>query len=80
MKQRKNVGTSMGKKEKATQEKITIQLEEITQKVLTKEGRLKRYRERVKQYRQERTCQNNERKFYQQVGGDNTKTYQQPDA
>ena len=32
--------------------KITVQLEEINQKVLAKEGRLKRYRQRVKQYRQ----------------------------
>ena len=45
-----------------------------------KEGRLKRYRQRVKQYRQNRTFQNNERKFYQQLGGHDTKTYQQPGA
>ena len=59
--------------------KITVQLEEIYQKVLTKEGRLKRYRQGVKQYRQNRTFQNNERKFYQHLGGNDTKTYQQPD-
>ena len=35
--------------------KKTVQLEEINQKLLTKEGRLKRYRQRVKQYRQNRT-------------------------
>ena len=46
---------------------ITIRLEEINQKVLAKEGRLKRYRQRVKQYRQNKTFQNNERKFYQQL-------------
>ena len=40
---------NMGKKEKATQEKITIPLEEINQKVLAKEIRLKRYRQMVKQ-------------------------------
>ena len=34
----------------------------------------------VKQYRQNRIFQNNERKFYQQLAGDDTKTYQQPDA
>ena len=60
--------------------KITVQLEEINQKILAKEGRLKRYRQRVKQYRQNRTFQNNERKFYQQLGRSDTKTYQQPDA
>ena len=67
-------------KEKTTQEKLTVQLEEIHQKVLAKEGRLKRYRQRVKQYRQNRTFQNNEKKFYQQLGGDNNKTHQQPNA
>ena len=61
------------KKEKATRRKITVQLEEINQKVLAKEGRLKRYRQSVKQYRQNRTFQNNERKFYQQLGGDDAK-------
>ena len=34
---------------------MTIQLEEINQKVLAKEGKLKRYRARVKQYKQNRT-------------------------
>ena len=60
--------------------KMTRQFKEINQKVLMKEGKLKRYRQRVKQYRQNRTFQNNERKFYQQVRGDDTKTYRQPDA
>ena len=73
IKQRKDVGTCRDKKENATQGKITIQLEEINQKLLAKEGRLKRYR-------QNRAFQNSEKKFYQQVGGDNTKTYKQPDA
>ena len=36
-------------KEQATQEKISVQLEEINKKMLAKEGRLKRYRQRVKQ-------------------------------
>ena len=53
-----------------TRKKITIQLEEINQKVLAKEVILKRYRQGVKQYRKNRTFQNNERKFYQQMGGD----------
>ena len=57
--------------------KITLQLEEINQKVLAKKGRLKRYWQRVKQYRKNRTLQNNERKFYEQLGGHDTKTYQQ---
>ena len=77
-KKKKNAEIKRNRKEKITQEKLTIQLEEIYQKVLAKEGRLKRYRQRVKQYRQNRTFQNIERKFYQQLGGDENKTYQQP--
>ena len=70
IKQRKNAVTCRDKKEKAIQKKITIQLEEMNQKVLAKEGRLKKYRQKVQQYRPNRTFQNKERKFYQQVGGD----------
>ena len=70
----------MGREWKRQHGKKPVQLEEINQNVLAKEGRLKRYQLRVKQYRQNRTFQNNERKFYQQLGGDDTKTYQQPDA
>ena len=80
MKQKQDAGTGREKKEKATEEKITIQLKELNQKVLAKEGIFKIYRRRVKQYRQNRTFQNNERKFCQEVGGDDTKTYQQLDA
>ena len=39
-----------GEKKQAPWGKITVQLEEINQKIQTKEGRLKRYRQRVKQY------------------------------
>ena len=80
IKQKKNTEINRNRKEKTTQEKLTIQLEGIYQKVLAKEGRLKRYRQRVKQYTQNRTFQNDERKFYQQLGGDDNKTYQQPNA
>ena len=80
IKQRKNAGTCRDKKIKAAREKITIQLKEINQKEQTDEGRLKRYRERVEKYRQNGKFQNNKRKFYQQVGGDGTKSYRQPDA
>ena len=40
---------------------------------MAKEGKLRRYRQRIKQYRQNRTVQTNERKFYQQLVGDHTK-------
>ena len=80
MVKQKHPGICEKRMEKTTREKITVQLEEINKKVLAKEGRLKRYRQKVKQYRQNRTFQNNKRKFYQQLGGHDTKTYQQPDA
>ena len=70
----------MKQKRKANTGKITVRLEEINQKVLVKEGRFKRFGQRVKQYRQSRTFQNKDRKFYQQLGGDDTKKYHQPDA
>ena len=66
IKQKKDTEICGNKKEEATREKI-IQLEEINQKVLAKEGRIKRYRQRVKQYWQNRTFQNNKRKLYQQL-------------
>ena len=59
---------------------LIMQLEERNQKILAKEGRLKIYQDRVKQYNQIRTFQNNERKFYQQLGGEPLNTYQQLDA
>ena len=67
LRQKKN---AIGRDEnrKATWLEQMIQLKEINQKVEAKEGRLKRYQERIKQYRQNRTFQNNERNFYQQPG------------
>ena len=80
IRQRKNAGTYWDKKEKATQVKKKIQLKKINRKVLVKEARLKRYRNRIKQYRQYRTIQNNEKKILlASSGGDRTKTYQQLD-
>ena len=75
IKQKKDAGICRNKKERATPEKITIQPEEINQK----EGRLKRYRQRIKQRRENRTLPNNEIKFYHQLG-EYTKTYQQLDT
>ena len=66
--------------EEATQLQQKLSLKEKNQMALAKEGRLKRYRNRTKQYRQNRTFQNNPRKFCQQVGGGSAKTIQEPDA
>ena len=76
IKEKEDAGICRNKKEKAAQEKITVQLEEINQKVLANEERLKRYRQRIMHYRQNRSFQNNERKFNQQLGRDDKKTYQ----
>ena len=48
-------------------------MEEINQKVLAKKGRLKRYWDRDKQYKQKKKFQ---RKFYYQDGGERTKINQ----
>ena len=54
-------------------------LEETNQKILSKAGRLKRYRDKTKQYKQNRMFQTT-KKFYQQVGEEWAKSYQQPDG
>ena len=46
---------------------------------MAKEGKLKSYWGKVKQYRQNSIFQKNERKFYKQVGRECIKTHQQPD-
>ena len=80
IKQKRDAEICGNRNEKSTQEEIIIQLEEMKQKVLAKEGRLKRYQQRVKQYRQNRAFQNNERKFYPRLGGGDMKTYLQLDT
>ena len=64
IKQKKDAGIIRDRKEKTAQEKLAIELEKINQEVLAKEVRLKRYLQRVKQYRQNRTFQNNVKNFY----------------
>ena len=70
----------MGREWKRKHEKKRVQLEKINQNILAKEGSLKRYRQSVNQYRQNRIFQNNERNFFPKLGGHDTKIYQQPDA
>ena len=62
------------------QQKRKVSLEVTNQKIMAKEGRLKRYRDRTKQNKQNWTFQNNKRKFYQQVGEEWAMTYQVLDA
>ena len=46
-------------------------------KIWAKEWRLKRYQDRVNQYKQNRIFQNNEKISYKQFGGKHPRTYQQ---
>ena len=70
LRQRKNAETSCNEKRKAVQQlKQKVQVKEINQKVLVKKGRLKRHRDRIKQYRQNRIFQNNEKKILQRNRG-----------
>ena len=75
------MGIYWDEKRKATQQlKQIIQLKVINQKVLAEEGRLKRYWDRTKQYKENWTFQKNERKFEKQVRGEYIKTHQELDA
>ena len=57
-----------------------MQYEVITQNILSKEGRFKRYRDRVKQCKQNRTFRYNNRKFYPTIWWRMLEDKQQPDA
>ena len=78
---KKKAGICWEEKRKQTlQAKQKIQTKKRGQKVMAKIGRLKTYRDTIKQIRQSITFQNNEREFYQQVVGECTKTYKQLDV
>ena len=62
------------------QTNLTIQIEKVKQNILAKEETLKRYKDRVRQYKQKRTFQNNERNFYLQEGGECMRTNQLTDT
>ena len=64
-------------KKRQQRTKLTIQLEKIKQKIMVKERRLKRYRDRIKLYKQNKTFQNNQK--FLQVSGESIKTNEQLD-
>ena len=72
---KKNMRLCWDEERTATQLEQKIQLEEVNPKVLEKEESLNRYWDRKREYRQNRTFQNNERKFCSQVGWEWAKTY-----
>ena len=53
----------VGMKRQKPNSRQILNFEEINQKILAKEGRLKRYQDRLKQYNQNRTFKNNKIKF-----------------
>ena len=59
---------------------LTTQVKDLNQKILAKDGRHRRCLDRVKKCKQNWTFQNDERKFYQKVTGEYTRTSQQPAA
>ena len=65
------------KRQKKTQ--LSIQLEEINPSRFKTERKFKRNRDRTKQYKQNMTLQNNERKFHQQVSRESLETSEQWD-
>ena len=67
-------------KKKQLQPKLSVQLKEVNQSILLKEGRVKRYWDSVLQYKENRSFKDKERKFNQQVGGENTMINKQQDA
>ena len=74
----KTIGKKTTKRQPQTS--LKTQLEDINQKIFAKDGTLKRYRDKIKQYKQNRIFQSNEKKFYQQVSREYIKTNQQLDA
>ena len=66
---KQNVKKYFNETEKAWQLKRKIKLEKNNQKILAKEGKSKRYRDKIKQYRQSRRIQDNEKKIDQKFGG-----------
>ena len=77
---KQNIKIYSDKTEKEQQLEWKIKLEKTKQKIPAKEGRIKRYLDKTKQFTQNRTFQNNDRKFYQQAVGEWAKTYKQPNV
>ena len=67
LRKEKHVRICLDERPKQTADKCENTIWRDKLKILTKEERLKRYQDRVKQHKQNRTSQNNGRKFYQQI-------------
>ena len=49
---------------------MSVVIEELKQRQLAKSAKIKRYEQRIKQYRQNRLFQTDQRKLYQELNGE----------
>ena len=67
------------RKYKIEKKKLTVVAEEIKQRIIAKKEKVKRYQNRINQFHQNRTFQNNQGKFYKNLNGE-TQQSDVPDA
>ena len=67
------------RKYKIEKRKLTVVAEEIKQRIIAKKEKVKRYQNRINQFHQNRTFQNNQGKFYKNLNGE-TQQSDVPDA
>ena len=60
--------------------RLNVVIEELKQRVVAKKVKVKRYDQRIRQYRQNRLFSNDQKKFYQQLNGAERKERVIPDA
>ena len=75
-----NVQMKREKRQETSKQKNTFRGDKSEGNGGREDEEVKRYRHMIKQNRQSKTFQNNERKFYQQVLEECRKTYQKLDA
>ena len=59
---------------------LSTALEELKQRMIAKSAKLKRYEQRIAQYRQNRLFRSDQKKFYNELNGSNGRTCEVPDA
>ena len=59
---------------------IVVVFEELKQRVLAKKSKISRFEQRIKQYRQNRMFQTDQKRFYQEINGDTSSESLVPDA
>ena len=59
---------------------LSTVLEELKQRMIAKSAKMKRYEQRIAQYRQNRLFQSDQKKFYNELNGSKGRTCEVPDA